>query len=182
MVSIFAAHRFSSCTRRSLLGQGRAPMLALVGILLSGTGTMSCVSDVDVFVAGRLENPCNATIPICRVRGSCVLRGDEYVRGTFPGGFRGIVQNSDIAEAQLVVRFLLTEMVTPGTELHVQLHTPDCGGLDEAHPRDIDLFEYAGRDRLIEFNLDLDGRGDHLLEIFSDMSAEYLLTVTIEAK
>ncbi|MFU8802642.1 MAG: hypothetical protein ACNA8W_02425 [Bradymonadaceae bacterium] len=157
-------------------------ILAFLGIVMGAFGATSCVNDEQVFVQGRLQNPCNTSIPICRVRGSCVLRGDEYVRGTFPGGFRAIVHNNDVKDARLVVRFLLTEMIAPGTELHVQLHTPDCGGLDEAHPRDIDLFEYAGRDRIIEFHLDIEGRGDHLLEIFSDMSADYLLTVTIEDK
>jgi hypothetical protein len=157
-------------------------LMAILLLTLAFFGPGGCVNDEAIFTQGRLQNPCNTAVPICRVRGSCVLRGDEYVRGKFPGGFRAIVQNDALPEGRVVVRLLLTEMIAPGTELHVQLHSPDCGGVDEAHPRNIDLFEYAGRDRTVEFHLDLDGRGDHLLEIFSDMTAEYLLAITVERK
>lgn len=85
-------------------------------------------------------------------------------------------------QTRLVVRFLLTEPIFPGTELLVQINTPDCSDLNEEHPRDIDLFQLAGDDRTLEFQLDMEGRGDHLLEIFSDMSAAYLMTVEVEQR
>jgi len=40
----------------------------------------------------------------------------------------------------------------------------------------------AGDDRVLAFELDLPGRGDHLLEVFSDMSATYQMTTTVEAR
>ncbi|MBA2665274.1 MAG: hypothetical protein H0U74_23500 [Bradymonadaceae bacterium] len=148
-------------------------LVASLGLLAA------CVNDETTFTQGRLQNPCGAAIPVCRVRASCVLRDDEFFRGTFPGGFRAVV-HSEVESGRLVARFLLTEMLSPGTELHVLLHPPDCGNVQEEHPRDIDLFEFAGKDRIIEFHFDIEGRGDHLLEIFSDMSADYLLTLTFE--
>ncbi len=44
----------------------------------------------------------------------------------------------------------------------------------------MDVFARAGDDRTLEFTLPTGGRGDHLLEIFSDMSAEWLITAEVE--
>lgn len=139
----------------------------------------SCGDDQSVFTGQRLEQRCNSSIPACGTRASCVIGNDEYYSGQFPGGLKTIVR-TDTDNATLVVRFLLTDMVFPGTELQVAAYTPGCDDFDEAHEKDIDLFELAGDDRIIEYEMDLDGRGDHLVEIFSDMSASYLLTLTVE--
>ena len=138
-----------------------------------------CVSDESIFTKGRLEDLCNASIPVCDTQAACVLDEDEYIRSEFPGGQRLIVR-TETDNATLIVRFLLTDTLYPGTELLVQAYEASCGDFDEEHPWDIDLFEFAGDDRIIEFTLDLPGRGDHLLEIFSDMSSSYLMGVIIE--
>ncbi len=138
-----------------------------------------CLSDESVFTQGRLEDPCNGSIPVCATQAACVIDDDEYVRSEFPGGNRLIVR-TETEQATVVVRILLTEPIDPGTELLVQVFEPGCGDFDEDHPRDIDLFEFAGDDRVMEFELDMPGRGDHLLEVFSDMSSEYLLAVIVD--
>lgn len=141
--------------------------------LLSG-----CVDDESIFTEGRIEDLCNGNIPACNTQASCVLDSGDFYRGVFPGGLRALVRTEE-TQAKLVVRFLLTEPIFPGTELLVQVSTPDCGDVDEEHPRDIDLFALAGDDRILEFELETTGRGDHLLEVFSDMSAAYLMTVEV---
>lgn len=138
-----------------------------------------CLDDESVFTEGRLEDPCNGSIPVCRTQAGCVLETDEYFRGVFPGGVRKIVR-SDTDKSKLVVRLLLTEPLFPGTELLVQAYASGCGTFKEEHVQNVDLFDFAGDDRLIEFELELEGRGDHLLEIFSDMSSDYILAVIIE--
>ncbi|MEL6182080.1 MAG: hypothetical protein AAFS10_24175 [Myxococcota bacterium] len=140
-----------------------------------------CIDDESIFTEGRIENLCNSNIPACNSQASCVLGGGDFYRGIFPGGVRALVRTED-EQTRLVVRFLLTEPIFPGTELLVQINTPDCSDLNEEHPRDIDLFQLAGDDRTLEFQLDMEGRGDHLLEIFSDMSAAYLMTVEVEQR
>jgi hypothetical protein len=153
-------------------------LLPGVAVLLFG-GLCGCVTDVEIFTQGRLQNPCSSAIPICRARAQCVLRTDEYVSGRFPGGFRTVF-HSEFDEGTLAIRLLLTEMLAPGSELHVQVHGSDCGSIEQAHLRDVDLFEYAGKDRTIELQFPIKGRGDHLIEIFSDMSADYLLALTLD--
>ncbi|MBW2256295.1 MAG: hypothetical protein JRI25_17095, partial [Deltaproteobacteria bacterium] len=55
---------------------------------------------------------------------------------------------------------------------------PDCS-LDtdfaRVHLEDVDLFEEAGQDRTLLFELEAADAGEHMLEIFSDASAVYLL-------
>lgn len=119
---------------------------------------------------------CNQSIPMCSTQASCILDGESYVRRSFPGGFRAVVRN-DYDEEQLLVSILLTEALAPGTELHIELLASDCGQLEEARIVDVDLFEEAGQDRTLEFELDFHGDGDHLLSVFSDMNADYLLRV-----
>lgn len=155
---------------------GLWPILALVGLMWTASG---CLDDEGVFTEGRLEDPCNGSIPVCKTQAACVLEPDEYFRGSFPGGVRKIVR-SDADKSKLVVRLLLTEPLFPGTELLVQAFTPGCGDFAEEHVQNVDLFDFAGDDRIIEFELELEGRGDHLLEIFSDMSSEYILALVVE--
>ncbi len=138
----------------------------------------SCVSDEAVFTDGRIEDVCNSAIPVCATRAACILQGDEFYRSEFPGGVRMIVR-SETETAKLIVRVLLTEPIFPGTEFRVQAHTPGCGQFDEGVAIDVDLFEFFGDDRTVEYELDIPGRGDHLLEVFSDMSSTYLLTTEL---
>jgi hypothetical protein len=148
--------------------------LPLCCILLQG-----CLSDVEIFTQGRLEKVCNGVVPVCQVQAGCIADGEEFVRGEFPGDQRLLVRSEKI-DQRLVVRVLLTEMVYPGTELLVQAFDPGCADLSEEHLVDLDLFEFAGDDRMFEFHLDLPESGDHLVELFSDMSAAYLLTFEVE--
>jgi hypothetical protein len=150
----------------------------LVGIGLALVLT-SCGDDESIFVGQRLEQRCNASIPACHTHASCVLTNDSYYSGQFPGGLKTLVR-TETEDATLVVRFLLTDMVFPGTELQIMAQTPSCDTFDEVHEKDVDLFELAGEDRTFEYEMDLEGRGDHLVEIFSDMSASYLMTLTVE--
>jgi hypothetical protein len=140
---------------------------------------VGCLSDVEIFTQGRLEKVCNGVVPVCQVQAGCVLDGEEFVRGEFPGDQRLLIRSEKIDQV-LVARILMTEMVYPGTELLIQAFDPGCADLSEEHLVDVDLFEFAGDDRIFEFHLDLPESGDHLVEVFSDMSAAYLLTFTVE--
>ncbi len=140
---------------------------------------LACESQEDSFIGRRLEDLCAGSVPVCELRAACVLDADEYVRGDFPGAQRFVVR-AEAEDEPLVVRLLLTEMVYPGTELLIRLNAPACAAAEEAHLVDVDVFARAGDDRTLEFTLPTGGRGDHLLEIFSDMSAEWLITAEVE--
>jgi hypothetical protein len=78
------------------------------------------------------------------------------------------------------VRIFFTEMMSPGTELFLQLYESDCT-VDKSkgfvNILDFDIFEEAGDDRTVIYNLHVMQEGEHLLELFSDCAGEYLLIV-----
>lgn len=151
-----------------------APSLLFSGlVLVIATG---CVSDERLFTEGRLQALCNEAMSMCSEYASCRLDDETYARSTFPGGIRAIVNNQH-GDEELIVRLLLTEPIADGTELHVELLASDCGRVDDVRLQDVNLFEEAGDDRTFEFHLEFHGEGDHLLSVFSDMNAEYMLTV-----
>jgi hypothetical protein len=139
----------------------------------------TCFSQEEEFALGRLENPCAGSIPICAFHAACVLGRKDFLSGQMPGGQRFIIQ-SDRLDRRLVIRLLFTEMIYPGTEFLLNLYTPGCGSRETEHIIDQDLFARAGDDRIVTFIMPLEEEGDHLLELFSDMSAAYLLTIDLE--
>ncbi|MFB6263784.1 MAG: hypothetical protein ABEL76_09200 [Bradymonadaceae bacterium] len=148
-------------------------------LLIGPVAGTACADSQKAFTAGRLRTTCNNAIPVCDDRASCHLSNDEYVRGRFPGG-RKVVVRARSERARLRVRFLFEKMVAPGTELLIRAHSPDCSDFEQRRPTDVDFFERAGDDRILGYTLPLKGRGDHLVEVFSDMSAKYVMTTTVE--
>jgi len=99
------------------------------------------------------------------------------VSGTFPGARRVVVNHPEPGPFRVML--YLTETTSPGTELSLRLHEPDCSfDRDQAGVSwsDVDLIEEAGLDRTIIFDdLVVDEPGEHLLEIYSDAVVSYLM-------
>lgn len=150
--------------------------LAMLAMLAMGP---ACVDAQGQFTSGRLEELCNGVVPVCNTRASCTLDPSRFVRSSFPGGQQLLV-NSEKPDKKLIVRIFFLEMVFPGTELIVQAHSPDCSGIDTEQIVDGDIFELVGDDLTLEFQLELPEAGDHLVEVFGDLSASYLLTIDVE--
>jgi hypothetical protein len=146
-------------------------MRALLPLLLLG-----CAEDS--FTGGRAPMLCTDAHAVCRVTAGCVLDEQSYVRGRFPGAVR-VLLDAPMAPLEWRVRLHFTEMVATGTELLVQLSDPSCSTdpfEGRAHLVDVDPFERAGSDRTLvldEFRTDT--VGEHLLEVFSDAHATWLL-------
>ncbi|MEO0604192.1 MAG: hypothetical protein AAF211_22335 [Myxococcota bacterium] len=131
------------------------------------------------FVDGRLPNLCAEAYAVCGVTAGCALDAQHYVTGTFPGARRVVVSHPE--PTRFRVMFYLTETTSPGTELSIQLHEPDCSFDPEAagvELSDVDVIEEAGLDRTLLFeSLTVDVAGEHLLEVYSDATVAYLLAV-----
>lgn len=141
-------------------------LLLLVGCDRSGS-----------FVEGRLPNLCAEAYQVCNVTAGCALDPIHYVTGTFPGARRVVVRHPEPTRYR--VMFFLSETTSPGTEFSLRLHEPDCGfDPDEAGVdwTDVDLIEEAGLDRTLIFeDLTVYEPGEHLLEVFSDATVEYVM-------
>lgn len=167
----------ATAPHRSALTYGLRLLILLGAVSVAS----SCINDEDVFIGDRLENLCDSNIPVCNKQASCLLKDSDFFRGEFPGGLR-VISRSRFENADLIARFMFTEELYPGTEMQVRTFTADCSDFTEEHPVNVDIFRLAGDDLTLEFQMHMPGLGDHLVEIFSDMSATYLMTLSIEER
>jgi len=156
-------------------------LAAVVGALVV-SGFCSCKSPEEAFIDDRMLSLCVEAYWICNLPAGCVLEGDEYVEGIFPG-VRRVVVVTEKEDVDVQVRLFFATMEAPGTELLVQLYEPDCTintDLGQVDLVDVDLFEEAGDDRILSFDLNAQQIGEHLLEIYSDSSVEYLMIAEVK--
>jgi len=154
---------------------------ALVGALVASS-LCSCKSPAEAFIDDRMLSLCDEAYWICDFAAGCVLEGDEYVEGIFPG-VRRVVVVTEKEDVDVRVRLFFNKMEAPGTELLVQLYEPDCTvnpDLGQVDLVDVDLFDEAGDDRVLTFDLAAQQTGEHLLELYSDSSVEYLLIAAVK--
>ena len=126
-----------------------------------------------------MPNLCAEAYAVCNVTAGCALDPGHYVSGTFPGARRVVVQHPEPVRYRVML--YLTETTSPGSELSIRLHEPDCSFDREAAGVDlvdVDLIEEAGLDRTLIFDeLVVDEPGEHLLEVYSDATVDYAMAV-----
>ena len=147
--------------------------------LVAGLILSSCQTAKDAFIGDRLQNLCDEAYWICSRPSQCVLAEDEFTAGGFPGVRRVTIPIEEENET-IEIRFYFETMESPGTELEIALYDPDClvnKNHGVIHVEDTDIFEEAGDDRTLTYRLQSFRPGEHLLEIYSDASAAYLLIV-----
>ena len=138
-----------------------------------------CTTAEEIFTEGRIENRCNDSVPVCGFQAGCVLGTDQFFAGRFPGGQR-VIARTETEFTRVVLRFLLVERIFPGTQIITRAYDTGCTDFDDRRHEDRDLFDLSGDEGILEFHLDVEGRGDHMLEVFSDMGSGFLMTVTTE--
>lgn len=153
---------------------GRARLAALLLALLPVAG--GCTAE-EMFRQGRVREPCSAVYPTCHAgfAAGCYLNSGNYTEGQFPGA-RRILVGSTRPNQVIRMRIFFKNMIYPGTEILAQAYEADCGDVDRDHREDVDVFEEAGDDLVIIFDLDVATPGDHLVEFYSDCASDYLLT------
>ncbi len=151
--------------------------LAVTTALLAG-----CQAGEDAFVGDRLHILCDEAYWVCGAASGCVLDENHYVEGVFPGTRRVTVKTEDV-NTEVQVRIYFSTMESPGTEFLIQLYEHDCtlnSELAAEHLVDVDVFEKAGDKRTLYFDLLVAQAGEHLLEIYADVSAEYVMLVDVK--
>ena len=158
----------------------RAPLISRLLFssiaLLTLCAVSGCISREESFTAGRIEQLCEASLPICNTRVTCSAGEDTYLTGAFPGAERAMLYTPHPLTT-VTLNFLIDEQIFPGTEMLVRAHQIGCVEIEEERLVDVDIFQRAGDDRILSFSFDLEGRGDHLVEWFSDATATYVMTV-----
>jgi hypothetical protein len=150
---------------------------------LAALAAPSCQTGVEAFAAGRLLDLCDGAYYVCNFPAGCTLDQDHYAEGSFPG-VRRVVLATTGEGAPVQVRLYFTSMIADGTQLLVQMHEPDCT-IDKKTNRvileDVDLIDEIGDDRLLIYDFKANQEGEHLIEVFSDMSADYLIIADTES-
>jgi hypothetical protein len=167
-------------TRHRSLALRRAITAGLCALLASAALT-GCVPDSeDLFIDNRTYVPCNGQVPVCVTQAGCVLDSTSYTRGNFAQGstLRTIVRNTvpSVIEVQLYFR---TEG-SPGTDTEVAWNEVGCRTRVSQQSGGIDVFAEAGEGRIWKRKQEVFTPGDHLVEVFSDAQAEYLLKVNVQ--
>jgi hypothetical protein len=150
-----------------------------VFVLLLASALLNACSAEDIFTQGRVNEPCSGVYPTCHTQfaAGCYLDEDRYTEGQFPGARRVLVTTNQASQTIRVRLFLRSgTMLFPGTEILVQAWEPDCGDVERDHRLDVDIFEEAGDDLTLLFDLPAASPGDHLIELYSDSATEYLLS------
>ena len=135
----------------------------------------------DLFTDSRNLLPCTGTLPVCSTNGGCVLDGITYAHGNFAqGGTKRVVVRTTVPSEIEVALFFRTE-TSPGTDTEVSWWEVGCRDRFSASSGGADVFAEAGPGRVWSRKQQVFTNGDHLIEVFSDAQAEYLLKVTVRA-
>ncbi len=123
------------------------------------------------FASGKSPNACNENIPAaCGGMGHCVLDGDQYLQGSFPGSQTFIVRTDH--PQTVTFSFTFENRETPGTGLQLTSTEPDCSQ-QSSYTSQGDLFEQAGASGVISFPIQMIEAGDHLVHFQSDAYCNY---------
>jgi hypothetical protein len=155
--------------------RARACSLAIAALL--AVPCLASCSAEDIFTQGRVTEPCSAVYPTCHsgISAGCYLDEQKYTEGTFPGAIRFLVATRQVNQV-IRVGVLFNNMLFPGTEIFIQAYEPDCGDVTQDDRQNIDVFEEAGDDAKLLFDLAVETPGDHLVELYSDCASDFLLT------
>jgi len=154
--------------------------LLIAASLILGFGALSCQTGAEAFVDDRLQSICDEAYQICSRPAGCVLDRDHYIEGAFPGARRFVVA-TESRDVKIIVRLYFKTEIAPGTQLLVRAYEPNCSvdvSKAEVVMENVDIFKKAGDDRFLEFELEVAEVGEHLVELASDASTEYIIVVS----
>jgi len=132
------------------------------------------------FIGNRDLDLCTDTIPQCSTVANCRLGGPTYTETRFPGELQFVV--SAPAGATITVALFFREVRATGSDHLIEFNEPGCFSTEVWRPRVDDLFRAAGDDQILEVSEQMFLEGEHLIRIFSDMTAEVLVKADVNAR
>ncbi len=153
----------------------KATILGACLLLLSGCG----LSSEGTFTSGLSRDRCDDTYPICSQTAGCVLGAGKYLEGSFPGTRQFIVTAPE--ESVITVSLFFRSQVAVGVDTGITWHEPGCFDSYEYRSGGEDIFLEAGGSRVMSRSQQVFLDGDHLIEVFSDAIADYVLKVEVDA-
>jgi hypothetical protein len=132
------------------------------------------------FTADRSAVSCNSAIPVCTTYAGCSLDETNYVAGSFSQGpaVRFLVHTG--GPATISVELYFTSEQSPGVDTEVTWYESACASSTTQASDGADVFAEAGANMVWKRSQQVTTEGDHLVELFSDAQASYLLRVEIQ--
>ena len=137
----------------------------------------ACGDAKSVFIGNRLRDDCNGNWPVCTTAAGCVVGNGQYIPGTFPGTLRTIVQLTVPTTVEIDI-FLTTEGAV-GSETDLIWNEPGCGQAFRDPINGKDLFAQFDSAGQFTDSHELYESGDHLIEVNSDATANYVLKLNL---
>jgi hypothetical protein len=143
--------------------------------------TVSCAGDPQsAFVANRMAVSCDSAVPVCTTYAGCGLDGTNYTKGSFAQGpaIRFLVHTE--GPATISVEVFFTSEQSPGVDTEVTWYEAACSTSTTQASDGADVFAEAGAGMVWKRSQKVTTAGDHLVELFSDAQADYLLRVEVQ--
>jgi hypothetical protein len=151
-------------------------------LLLALPLVAACADAESQFIGERSFVPCAGVLPICTSsqNAGCVLDGATYTAGDFSeGASRRVIVRTTTSAALIQVDLYLRTELSAGTDTEVTWNEVGCRDRTVLGSKGQDIFREAGDERIWSRTAQVITRGDHLVEVFSDAQASYLLRVSV---
>ncbi len=130
------------------------------------------------FIGRRALDTCDLELPVCNTTAGCKLTEEEgYLEGQFPGQRSIIVPTA--GEATIRVSILWRSRLGPGADTELVWHEPACVDAYRYESQGIDVFADSNEQGIFVQQQKVFREGEHLVEIRSDATAEYLLRTDV---
>jgi hypothetical protein len=148
--------------------------LPLVALALVGCGFGS----EGAFIGPRALDSCDLEIPVCNTTAGCKLvEEDRYLEGVFPGQRAIIVPTA--GEATIRVEVYWRSQLGPGADTEIIWHEPACVDAFRFESQGANIFDDSNEQGIFVKQQKVFREGEHLVEIRSDATAEYLIRTSV---
>lgn len=153
--------------------------LAIAALLLFA-GAACDPNSLEAHVKGRSLVPCVQHIPACpSLYAACELNDTTYAQVRFPADspFRFMVAARP--EEEIAVTLFFVTQADAGLDTRILWYEPGCSDVYVYESEGRNLFEEAEETNSVTREETVYDGGDHLLEIFTDLQAETVVTVEV---
>jgi hypothetical protein len=157
---------------RTLQRVSVSSLALVVGLLVASSGC-SFGSEA-AFIGGATRDECENELPVCNATAGCKLTEElGYIDGQFPG-FRSFIVPTEGA-AVIRVKIYWRTQLAPGADTEIVWFEPACVDSVRYESGGIDIFADTGDDGIFFQDGKVFRGGDHLIEIRSDATGEYII-------
>lgn len=153
----------------------------LVAAAVAGlvTATAGCQFGSEAtFIGRRALDTCDLELPVCNTTAGCKLTEEEgYLEGQFPGQRSFLVPTA--GEATIRLSILWRTRLGPGADTEIVWHEPACVDAFRYESQGADVFADSNEQGIFVQQQKVFREGEHLIEIRSDATAEYLLRTDV---